>query len=106
MKRREHPQADASGLPGSFARQLERIAFGQPESINTSFSRAISISHTRHYGPSVVPLRGELLTPKTRGSALLQALQDCASELMLGAIVGLDCSSPPRAKVLPLHTSR
>jgi len=54
---------------------------------------------------SVVLLRGEPLTPETRGSALLQALQDCVSELAQGAIVSLDWTLPPRARVLPLNTS-
>ena len=63
------------------------------------------LAHTRQAGPSVVLLRGEPLTPETRGSALTQALLDCASELMQGAIVSLDWSGPPRARVLPLNTS-
>lgn len=64
------------------------------------------LAHTRQTGPSVVLLRGEPLTPETRGSALLQALLDCASDLAQGAIVSLDWSGPPRARVLPLSTSR
>lgn len=64
------------------------------------------LAHTRQSGPSVVLLRGEPLTPEVRGPALLQALQDCASELAQGAIVSLDWSGPPRARVLPLNTSR
>jgi predicted nuclease of predicted toxin-antitoxin system len=63
------------------------------------------LAHTRQSGPSVVLLRGEPLTPEVRGSALLQALQNCASELGQGAIVSLDWSGPPRARVLPLNTS-
>jgi hypothetical protein len=51
------------------------------------------LAHTRRSGPSVVLLRGE-------------PLQNCASELMLGAIVSLDWSGLPRARVLPLHTPR
>ena len=64
------------------------------------------LAHTGHDGPSVVLLRGEPLTPEVRGPALLQALQDCASDLAQGAIVSLDWSGLPRARVLPLHISR
>jgi predicted nuclease of predicted toxin-antitoxin system len=48
------------------------------------------LAYARQSGPSVVLLRGEPLTPETRGSALLQALQDCVSELTQGAVVSLD----------------
>jgi predicted nuclease of predicted toxin-antitoxin system len=64
------------------------------------------LAHTRQAGPSVVLLRGEPLTPEVRGPALLQALQDCATELARGAIMSLDWSGRPRARVLPLDTSR
>ena len=63
------------------------------------------LAHTRQSGPSVVLLRGEPLTPETRCRALLKALEDCALELAQGAIVSLDWSGSPRARVLPLHTS-
>ncbi len=58
---------------------------------------------TGHDGPSVVLLRGEPLIPEARGPALLRALADCESELTRGAIVSLDWSGPPRARVLPLR---
>jgi len=45
------------------------------------------LAYARQSGPSVVLLRGEPLTPETRGSALLQ---DCVSELTQGAVVSLD----------------
>lgn len=60
------------------------------------------LAHTRESGPSVVLLRGEPLVPEVRGSALLLALQDCEAELKQGAIVSLDWSGKPRARVLPL----
>jgi predicted nuclease of predicted toxin-antitoxin system len=63
------------------------------------------LAHTRESGPSVVLLRGEPLTPETRGAALLQALHSCGPDLARGAIVSLDWSGLPRAKVLPLNTS-
>jgi predicted nuclease of predicted toxin-antitoxin system len=63
------------------------------------------LAHTRQSGPSVVLLRGEPVVPETRGAALLQALEGCASDLARGAIVSLDWSGPPRARVLPLNTS-
>src|SRR5471030_504061 len=52
---------------------------------------------------SVVLLRGEPLVPEVRGSALLGALQDCEAELNQGAIVTLDWTDKPRARVLPLR---
>jgi len=61
------------------------------------------LAHTRGSSPSVVLLRGEPLVPEVRGSALLGALQDCETELNRGAIVTLDWSDIPRARVLPLR---
>jgi predicted nuclease of predicted toxin-antitoxin system len=63
------------------------------------------LAHTRERGPSVVLLRGEPLTPEARSQGLLRALEDCADDLNQGAIVSLDWSGPPRARVLPLNTS-
>ena len=60
------------------------------------------LAHTRGTAPSVVLLRGEPLIPEIRGSALLGALRDCEAELNKGAIVTLDWSDRPRARVLPL----
>ena len=61
------------------------------------------LAHTRQATPSVVLLRGEPLVPEARGEALLRALRDCEAELSLGAIVSLDWSDRPRARVLPLR---
>ena len=61
------------------------------------------LAHSRQSAPSVVLLRGEPLIPEARGSALLGALQDCEAELDQGAIVTLDWSDRPRARVLPLR---
>ena len=61
------------------------------------------LAHTRRSSPSVVLLRGEPLVPEVRGPALLGALQDCETDLNRGAIVTLDWSDKPRARVLPLR---
>ena len=61
------------------------------------------LAHERQTAPSVVLLRGEPLLPEARGSALLGALRDCEVELNRGAIVTLDWSDKPRARVLPLR---
>lgn len=61
------------------------------------------LAHTGSDGPSVVLLRGQPLVPEVRAFALLQALRDCEEELVRGAIVSLDWSGPPRARVLPLR---
>jgi predicted nuclease of predicted toxin-antitoxin system len=64
------------------------------------FPRILALAGSE--GPSVVLLRGEPLIPEVRGAALLRALIDCEAELTQGAIVSLDWSGPPRARVLPL----
>ncbi len=61
------------------------------------------LAHTGAAGPSIVLLRGEPLLPELRGRALLQALADCAEDLARGAVVSLDWSGRPRARVLPLR---
>lgn len=61
------------------------------------------LAHTGSATPSVVLLRGEPLVPEVRGAALLQALADCESDIGRGAIVTLDWSERPRARVLPLR---
>jgi predicted nuclease of predicted toxin-antitoxin system len=61
------------------------------------------LAHARQAAPSVVLLRGEPLVPEARGPALLRALHDCAAELGHGAIVTLDWTDKPRARVLPLR---
>ena len=61
------------------------------------------LAHTKESKPSVVLLRGESLIPETRGPALVQALTDCGADLAKGALVTLDWSDQPRARVLPLE---
>jgi predicted nuclease of predicted toxin-antitoxin system len=61
------------------------------------------LAHTGDTGPSVVLLRGEPLVPEVRGAAILQALADCEKDLEQGAIVSLDWSDQPRARILPLR---
>jgi predicted nuclease of predicted toxin-antitoxin system len=61
------------------------------------------LAHTGDMGPSIVLLRGEPLVPEFRGPAILQALADCEQYLIRGAIVSLDWSDEPRARVLPLR---
>jgi predicted nuclease of predicted toxin-antitoxin system len=61
------------------------------------------LAHSKDCKPSVVLLRGEPLVPEVRGGALNRALADCETELIQGAIVTLDWSGQPRARVLPLR---
>ncbi len=61
------------------------------------------LAHTGGSGPSVLLLRGEPLVPEVRAAALLRAVQECEAELVQGAIVALDWSGQPRARVLPLR---
>ena len=60
------------------------------------------LAHTKEAAPSVILLRGEPLVPEARGTALLQAMEICRDEISQGAIVTLDWSDRPRARVLPL----
>lgn len=60
------------------------------------------LAHTRQAMPSVVLLRSEPLVPEIRGQELIEALEVCRSDLERGAIVSLDWSGKPRARVLPL----
>ena len=60
------------------------------------------LAYTQAAAPSVILLRGQPLTPELRGVALLTAIADCASELQSGAILSIDWSGRPRARVLPL----
>jgi predicted nuclease of predicted toxin-antitoxin system len=60
------------------------------------------LAHTRQAAPSVILLRSEPLVPETRGHALLKALELCHAELERGAVVSLDWTGKPRARVLPL----
>jgi predicted nuclease of predicted toxin-antitoxin system len=61
------------------------------------------LAHTRDAAPSVILLRGEPLVPESRGPALLSAIEVCQREIGRGAIVTLDWSDKPRARVLPLR---
>jgi predicted nuclease of predicted toxin-antitoxin system len=61
------------------------------------------LAYTGDSGPSVVLLRGEPLVPEVRGVAIVQALADCEKDLRHGAILSLDWSDKPRARVLPLR---
>lgn len=60
------------------------------------------LAHTKEGKPSIVLLRGEPLIPESRGAALVQAVADCEAELTQGAILSLDWSDKPRARILPL----
>jgi predicted nuclease of predicted toxin-antitoxin system len=61
------------------------------------------LAHTKDAAPSIILLRGEPLVPEVRGRALLDAIERSESELLQGAIVTLDWSDQPRARVLPLR---
>jgi predicted nuclease of predicted toxin-antitoxin system len=61
------------------------------------------LAHTGDSGRSVLLLRGEPLVPELRGPALVEALAVCEREIAQGAIVSLDWSGRPRARVLPIR---
>jgi predicted nuclease of predicted toxin-antitoxin system len=60
------------------------------------------LAHTSAAKPSVILLRGEPLIPELRGQALIGAIVECSAELEAGAILTLDWSDKPRARLLPL----
>lgn len=60
------------------------------------------LAHTSKSKPSVILLRGEPLVPEVRSSALLRAISECVAELETGAILAIDWSDRPRARLLPL----
>jgi predicted nuclease of predicted toxin-antitoxin system len=60
------------------------------------------LAYTAQARPSVILLRGEPLTPETRGTGLLAATEDCARDLGAGAILTVDWSERHRARLLPL----
>jgi predicted nuclease of predicted toxin-antitoxin system len=53
-------------------------------------------------GPSVILLRGSPLTPEARGAALLLILTNRMDELVAGALLSVDWTGRPRARLLPL----
>jgi predicted nuclease of predicted toxin-antitoxin system len=61
------------------------------------------LAHTAEAKPSVILLRGEPLTPELRGQSLLGAIADSLEELEAGAILSVDWSGKPRARLLPLR---
>ncbi|MEO8100664.1 MAG: DUF5615 family PIN-like protein [Acidobacteriota bacterium] len=60
------------------------------------------LAHSSNAKPSVILLRGEPLTPELRARPLIQAIADCSADLESGAILTLDWSDRPRARLLPL----
>ncbi len=60
------------------------------------------LAHTLQGKPSVILLRGEPLTPEARCKPLVQAIAQCSTELEAGAILTIDWSDRPRARLLPL----
>jgi hypothetical protein len=50
----------------------------------------------------VILLRDEPLVPETRSESLLRAINQCCVELDAGAILTIEWSGRPRARLLPL----
>lgn len=61
------------------------------------------LAYTADAKPSVILLRGEPLIPELRASALLSGIAECAVELDARAILTIDWSDRPRARLLPLR---
>lgn len=60
------------------------------------------LAHTLAGKPSVILLCGEPLAPELRGPALMGAIAQCVTELESGAVLTVDWSGRPRARLLPL----
>lgn len=60
------------------------------------------LAHTSGAKPSVILVRGEPLTPESRGVTLLSAIAQCGDELQSGAILTIDWSDNVRARLFPL----
>lgn len=60
------------------------------------------LAHTQAAAPSVILLRGEPLVPELRLDSLLAAIAECREDLRSGAILSVDWSGRPRARLLPL----
>jgi len=60
------------------------------------------LAHTLDRKPSIILLRGEPLVPELRGEGLISAIAACSEDLDAGAILTLDWSDRPRARLLPL----
>jgi predicted nuclease of predicted toxin-antitoxin system len=61
------------------------------------------LAHTRQAAPSIILLRGEPLVPEARGRAPIHAIEECRMDLDRGAILTLDWTGRPPARVLPLR---
>lgn len=61
------------------------------------------LAHTKEGAPSVVLLRGEPLIPEERGASLVRAIQECSDDLTKGAILTVNWTGRPRARLLPLR---
>jgi predicted nuclease of predicted toxin-antitoxin system len=60
------------------------------------------LAYTADSKPSVILLRGEPLIPELRARALLSGIAECTAELDAGAILTIDWTDKPRARLLPL----
>src|SRR5208282_4667175 len=67
---------------------------------NLDFPRILA--HTLERKPSIILLRGEPLVPELRGEGVIRAIAECSAELEAGAVLTLDWSDRPRARLLPL----
>lgn len=60
------------------------------------------LAHTAAAKPSVILFRGEPNVPEMRLPSVLDAIESCADELTRGAILSINWSERPRARLLPL----
>jgi predicted nuclease of predicted toxin-antitoxin system len=62
------------------------------------------LAATQRTKPSVVQVRGELLSPRIIGPAVLKAIRQARKELIEGALVSVD-TARSRIRILPLISS-
>jgi predicted nuclease of predicted toxin-antitoxin system len=59
------------------------------------------LAATKRFGPSVVQLRSDILTPQAIGDAVIRALHQARQELSDGALISIDAAHA-RLRILPI----
>lgn len=105
LQARGHSAAHWSDIGPANAKDSEICEFARKNGwivVTSDLDFPQLLAHTRDGAPSVVLLRGQPLTPESRADALFAALSACQEELTHGAILTINWTKPPRARLLPL----
>ena len=91
------------GEPFATDREICQAAREQDSIVITNdldFPQILALTHDD--GPSVILMRGEPLSPESRGNVLLALIGNHEDALAKGAIVTVDWSGRGRSRLLPL----